>query len=175
MSGLDCLGATEIVKPLAGRAGMYGEVYGCGIRDGRGYGPYGAGYTNVDGGLPYGPNGEILSAEYDFQPPLERMSIKWRPPRKVLPGFGTTEIGIEGTDIAKMFGNILSGTGGVMSSATGGKKADDSQAAAERKRLEEEKRKAEQSASTMKTALVVGGVAVAAIGGGFLLKSRKQK
>lgn len=173
MSGLDCLGATEVLKPLAGSAGMYGEVYGCGIKDGRGYGPYGAGYTNVDG-VPYGPNGEALSREYDFQPPLERRSIKWRPPRKILPGFGATEIGIEGTDIAKMVGNALSGTGGIMS-AGGGKKSDDSQAAAERKRLEEEKRKAEQSAASMKTYLIAGGAAVAAVGGVLFLKSRKQK
>lgn len=170
--GLDCLGATEALKPLAGHAGMYGEVYGCGIKDGRGYGPYGAGYTNVDG-VPYGPNGEILSKEYDFQPPLERRSIKWRPPRKILPGFGATEIGIEGTDIAKMFGNLMSGTGGILSAGSG-KKGDDSQAAAERKRLEEDKRKAEQSASTMKTALIAGGVAVAAVGGAYLLKTRKK-
>lgn len=42
---------------------------GIGIRDGRGYGPYGMGYrrfgTQV---LPYGPTGELLTEEYDFQP-----------------------------------------------------------------------------------------------------------
>ena len=43
---------------------------GVGIRDGRGYGPFGNGY-HVDaagGALPIGPDGKILSAEHDFEP-----------------------------------------------------------------------------------------------------------
>ena len=43
---------------------------GVGIRDGRGYGPFGNGY-HVDASgraLPLGPDGQILSAEHDFRP-----------------------------------------------------------------------------------------------------------
>lgn len=57
---------------------------GQGLKDGRGYGPYGAGYTQD--GLPLGPNGECLPAEYDLQPPMSSASFAWRRPRKVLPG-----------------------------------------------------------------------------------------
>jgi len=85
---------------------------------------------------------------------------------------GATEIGMEGTDIAKMFGNLMSGTGGIL--ASGGSKKQDDSGASERKQIEEYLRKAEQSASSLKTALVAGGVAVAAIGGVFLLKSRSK-
>jgi hypothetical protein len=88
---------------------------------------------------------------------------------------GKIEIGVDASDVAKMFGGLLSGTGGILS---GGKKSadghgDDSKAAAaERQRLEEEKRKAEQSAATMqKVAIGVGAAAVA--GGLYLLKVRK--
>lgn len=77
-------------------------------------------------------------------------------------------IGMEGMDIAKMFGGLLQGTGGLLSA---GQKKDD-KGAAEKLKLEEEKRKAEQSAATMKTALIAGGaVAVTALG--VLLFKRK--
>jgi hypothetical protein len=50
--GLDVLGAGTM---------------GIGIKDGRGYGPYGTGYSRE--GLPLGPGGEVLpSSDYDYQP-----------------------------------------------------------------------------------------------------------
>jgi hypothetical protein len=43
---------------------------GAGIKDGRGYGPYGTGYYDAGGGRywPLGPRGERLSPDYDFRP-----------------------------------------------------------------------------------------------------------
>jgi hypothetical protein len=43
---------------------------GVGIKDGRGYGPYGAGYYAAGGGRfwPLGPRGERLGPDYDFRP-----------------------------------------------------------------------------------------------------------
>lgn len=84
-----------------------------------------------------------------------------------------TEIGMQGTDIAKMFGNLLSGTGGILASGAPKKGGgDEGAAAAERRRLEEEKRKAEESAATMKKVAIGVGVAAAA-GGLYWLKTRK--
>ena len=39
--------------------------YGPGTKDGRGFGPYDKGYWNTHS--PYGPNGEKLGPEYDYQ------------------------------------------------------------------------------------------------------------
>jgi hypothetical protein len=84
-----------------------------------------------------------------------------------LDSLGATEIGIDGFDVAKMFGNLISGTGGILSA--GGKKQDgNAQAVAERARLEEEKRKADESAKQMKTIAINVGAA-ALVGGGLLL------
>lgn len=84
---------------------------------------------------------------------------------------GATEIGMDGYGIANIFSNLMSGTGGVLSS-TGIKKPDSAQVVAECARLEDEKRKAEESAKQMKTIAIGVGVA-ALVGGGLLYKFRK--
>lgn len=83
---------------------------------------------------------------------------------------GTTEIGVEGTDIAKMFGGLLSGTGGILS---GKKPAQGSDAAAAEalKQAEAAKKQAEASAArTKKIAIGVGGAAIVAAGFWWLKK-----
>lgn len=61
---------------------------GMGLRDGRGYGPYGMGYYHAGGGRywPYGPHGERLGPDYDFRPgpnggflPVKRWPLKRAP------------------------------------------------------------------------------------------------
>ena len=81
-------------------------------------------------------------------------------------------LGVEGMDIAKMFGGLLSGAGGMMAP---GKKDDkgDKAAAEKLKQLEEDKRKAEQSAGTLKTGLKVGGALAVGAAGLYWFKVRK--
>lgn len=83
---------------------------GTGIRDGRGYGPYGTGYTVVGArALPLGPRGEVLGADYDFRPgpngrfwPVRRRPLRELPvPIGGLSGFdqvGDTELPAEVSD-----------------------------------------------------------------------------
>lgn len=61
---------------------------GSGIRDGRGYGPYGMGYTMTDPPLPYGPDGKVLpSPDYDFTPgPNGFLGPGREAPLKLAPG-----------------------------------------------------------------------------------------
>lgn len=58
---------------------------GVGLKDGRGYGPYGRGYVHAGDGiyLPYGPMGEALPPECDFR---RGSDGKWQVPRKLAPG-----------------------------------------------------------------------------------------
>ena len=60
---------------------------GAGLRDGRGYGPYGTGYALVGSQFrPRGPRGEVLPADYDFRPgPNGRFYPKRRRPLRELP------------------------------------------------------------------------------------------
>lgn len=60
---------------------------GDGIKDGRGYGPYDAGYYVAEDGLecPYGPRGERLSEDYDFRCGPGGYFRGLRPPKKILP------------------------------------------------------------------------------------------
>lgn len=51
---------------------------GLGIMDGRGYGPYGMGYT--DRGEVLGPGGQVLPPIYDFQPNPDGSYMPLRPP-----------------------------------------------------------------------------------------------
>jgi hypothetical protein len=70
---------------------MSTPVYGRGIKDGRGYGPYGTGYYNnnsVD--MPYGPRGERLSAEYDFQRGPNGNYLPPAPPQRTVLGAAPT-------------------------------------------------------------------------------------
>jgi len=56
-------------QPAAELLGAARPPVGFGIKDGRGYGPYGTGYYSQDGqDLPYGPRGERLTVAHDFQP-----------------------------------------------------------------------------------------------------------
>jgi len=80
-------------------------------------------------------------------------------------------VGLDATDIAKMFGGVLSGTGGVLASRDSAK--GDKASAEKLKQMEEDKRKAEKMASTMRTALVAGGATVAGALGLYWLKVRK--
>lgn len=183
MTGFDVFGAEEAaLKPLARRAGEYGRVYGDGIRDGRGYGPYGAGYSKD--GRPLGPDGSKLSREYDYTAMVA--PCRWSPPKRYLPGFGSdTAVGFDLMSLAKVGTGLLSGAGGMLTGGLlsgGGQaapagqtapaqgsfgmtQAQQQQAAYERARLEEDRRKAEQSASNTKIALgVAGGALVAALG-----------
>lgn len=68
----------QVAKPFKDKDDFSGfkryktaEAIGMCIRDGRGYGPYEMGYyhdaTSGDS-LPYGPNGEKLSKDYDYRP-----------------------------------------------------------------------------------------------------------
>ncbi len=59
---------------------------GIGIKDGRGYGPYGMGYYRDTWGrvFPIGPDGRPLPPEYDFQPGAGGSYIPLRPPRRWL-------------------------------------------------------------------------------------------
>ena len=51
------------------------------MRDGRGYGPYGTGYYQAGARtLPYGPNMERLTADFDFQPGPDGSFLSARPP-----------------------------------------------------------------------------------------------
>lgn len=74
---------------------------GDGIRDGRGYGPYGMGYYSSGGcfpqPLPYGPAGEKLGPEYDYTPGPNGSFLPPGAPRKVLAGhLGHTTLGPRG-------------------------------------------------------------------------------
>lgn len=66
----------QVAKPFKAKDDFSGfkkiavEPIGDGIKDGRGYGPYGMGYYHDPvsrEALPYGPNGEKLSKEYDYR------------------------------------------------------------------------------------------------------------
>lgn len=79
-------------------------------------------------------------------------------------------IGAEPTDIAKMFGQMLSGAGGMFKpQAQPGQDAAASVAIA---KAQEEKRRAEESAARMKTGLLAAAAA-GVVGGAWWLKSRK--
>jgi len=72
---------------------MSTPVYGRAIKDGRGYGPYGTGYYNnnaVD--MPFGPNGERLTAEYDFQRGPQGNYLPPAPPRRTVLGAAPPEM-----------------------------------------------------------------------------------
>jgi hypothetical protein len=86
---------------------------GIGIKDGRGYGPYNAGYYQAgpDTWLPIGPRGERLGPAYDFQRNSQGSYLPPLRPLLVLPGrqLGATD---EGPGIGKgilMLGIIVIG------------------------------------------------------------------
>jgi len=66
---------------------------GVGIKDGRGYGPYGMGYYTDQNGVdcPYGPNGERLTPDYDFRHGVGGYLHGLKRPAKTLPGFKMPE------------------------------------------------------------------------------------
>lgn len=74
---------------------MSPQPIGMGIKDGRGYGPYGMGYvidrsTGRERAYPIGPSGETLPLEYDFQPgPPPDLYLSLRRPQVWLPHLGT--------------------------------------------------------------------------------------
>ncbi len=78
-------------------------------------------------------------------------------------------IGAEATDIAKMFGQMLSGAGGMFKPQS---KGQDAVAVAAMLKAQEDKQRAEASAARMKTGLLAMAAA-AAVGGAWWLKSRK--
>jgi hypothetical protein len=63
---------------------------GVGIKDGRGYGPYGTGYWLAPDGseVPLGPHGEVLTVEYDFQPNAAGTYMPPLPPRRTIATHG---------------------------------------------------------------------------------------
>ena len=83
------------------------QPIGVGIKDGRGYGPYGMGYyyalqnPNHRVALPIGPNGERLGPEYDFIPNEDGSYIYPRPPRVILPGSHLGAAPADGTPEAR--------------------------------------------------------------------------
>lgn len=78
-------------------------------------------------------------------------------------------IGAEPTDIAKMFGQMLSGAGGMFKPQP---KGQDAAAVAAMLKAQEDKQRAEASAARMKTGLLAMAAA-AAVGGVWWFKSRK--
>lgn len=79
-------------------------------------------------------------------------------------------IGAEPVDIAKMFGQMLSGAGGMFKPQAKGQDA--AVAAAAIAKAQEEKQRAEASAARMKTGLLAAAAA-GVVGGAWWLKSRK--
>lgn len=78
-------------------------------------------------------------------------------------------IGAEPVDIAKMFGQMLSGAGGMFKPQA---KGQDAATAAAIAKAQEEKQRAEASAARMKTGLLAAAAA-GVVGGAWWLKSRK--